>query len=246
MFDQPCASDRVTRIALGKQIECVQNRVGPLRSLGPTPNYYHMKSLLLLFPVLALISAAYAAPETLFDGKTFNGWEGDTAKTWRIVDGAIVGGSLVETVPHNEFLATTHSYADFDLRLKFRLVGKEGFVNAGIQFRSKRIPAHFEMIGYQADLGEGFYGSLYDESRRNKLLATADKMVVASVLKVGGWNEYRIRCQGRRIQLWINGVQTVDYTEPEESIEQGGKIALQVHGDGKAEVSYKDLVLTQL
>src|ERR1044071_5793279 len=89
-----------------------------------------------------------AEPESLFDGKTFAGWEGDTAKTWRITDGAIVGGALTETVPHNEFLATTKSYTNFDLRLKFRLVGTEGFINAGVQFRSKRIADHFEMIGY--------------------------------------------------------------------------------------------------
>ena len=28
----------------------------------------------------------------LFDGKTFNGWEGDTKNTWRIENGEIVGG----------------------------------------------------------------------------------------------------------------------------------------------------------
>ena len=26
-------------------------------------------------------------------------------------------------------------------------------------------------------------------------------------------NDYRIRCEGSRIQLWINGYQTVDYQE---------------------------------
>ena len=55
--------------------------------------------------LLALSAAARAAePVSLFDGKTFAGWEGDTEKTWRIEDGAIVGGSLDSTVPRNEFL----------------------------------------------------------------------------------------------------------------------------------------------
>ena len=36
-----------------------------------------------------------AAPkgQAFFDGHTFDGWEGDTAKTFRIEDGAIVGGA---------------------------------------------------------------------------------------------------------------------------------------------------------
>jgi len=195
---------------------------------------------------LALAAFASAAPIPLTDGKTFEGWEGDTAKTWRIENGAFVGGSVTETVLHNEFLATKKSYGNFELRLKFKLVGTEGFVNGGIQFRSKRIPNHYEMIGYQADMGEGFYGSLYDESRRNKILAAADKEVIAKALHLNEWNDYRIRCEGRHIQLWINGVQTVDYTEPDEGIATSGQIAVQIHGGAKAEASYKDIVIEEL
>jgi hypothetical protein len=199
---------------------------------------------LLTFAFLAV--AVGAAPMPIFDGNTFAGWEGDTAKTWRIEDGALVGGSLAEKVPHNEFLATTKQYGNFELRLKFKLVGTEGFINGGVQFRSQRIANHFEMIGYQADLGEGYYGSLYDESRRKKVLAAADKEALAKVLKLNEWNDYRIRCEGRHIQLWINGLQTVDYTEPDEGIEQTGYIAVQIHGGGKAEASYKDIVIEEL
>lgn len=196
---------------------------------------------LALLPTLAL-----AAPVPLFDGKTFAGWEGDTAKTWRIEDGALVGGSLTEKVPRNEFLATKQSYANFELRLKFKLTGSEGQINAGVQFRSQRIPDDFEMIGYQADLGENYYGALYDESRRRKVLAAPAKDVIAKALKLNEWNEYRIRCAGRRIQLWINDTLTVDYTEPDEAIVQSGFIAVQIHGGGKAEVRYKDLVIEEL
>ncbi len=48
----------------------------------------------------------------------------------------------------------------------------DGKGNSGVQFRSIRIP-HHEMSGYQADIGEGYWGSLYDESRRNKVLVPA-------------------------------------------------------------------------
>lgn len=74
----------------------------------------------------------------LFDGKTFKGLEGDALYTWRIENGAWIGGSLKDTVPHNEFLCTTEQFADFELSLQFKLVGT-GFVNAGIQFHSQRL-----------------------------------------------------------------------------------------------------------
>jgi hypothetical protein len=95
-------------------------------------------------------------------------------------------------------------------------------------------------------MGDGYYGSLYDESRRKKTLAAPDKELIEKTLKKDDWNDYRIRCEGRHIQLWINGVQTVDYTEPDETIEQTGLIAVQVHGNGKTEAYYKDIVIEEL
>lgn len=185
--------------------------------------------------------------ELLFDGRTFTGWEGDTLRTWRVVAGALTGGSLRETVPHNDFLCTIRDYSDFVMKLKFKLEGTEGFVNAGVQFRSRRLDdPPYEMTGYQADLGDGYWGSLYDESRRNKTLAAPDSATVARILRRGEWNDYEVRAQGRRIQLFINGTQTVDYTETDESIPQSGVIGLQIHGGGKALVSYKDITVRPL
>src|SRR5437660_6727417 len=104
----------------------------------------------------ALISGAIRAEEkALFDGKTLAGWEGDTAKTWRVEDGAIVGGSLDTVVPRNEFLCTKKTYYDFELRLKVKLVGDLEKANGGVQIRTKRIPKHHEVSGYQADMGQG-------------------------------------------------------------------------------------------
>jgi hypothetical protein len=195
------------------------------------------------FALASLPAAEPAKPVTLFDGKSFEGWDGDQ-KVFRIEDGAIVGGNLKEKVAHNEFLSTKKEYSDFELKLKFKVLG-EG-VNAGIQIRSRRIPNHFEMIGYQADLGKGYYGALYDESRRNKILASPKPEEIAKHLKVGDWNEYVIRCEGRRIRLSINGFQTVDYTEEDEKIEQKGLIALQIHGGPPSEAWYKDITIEEL
>ncbi len=173
-------------------------------------------------------------------------WEGDTTKTWRINSGVFSGGSLTETVPHNDFIATKKEYGNFDLRLRFKLVGS-GFVNGGVQIRSQRLadPA-YEMVGYQADLGENYWGALYDESRRNKVLAHTHFEVMRRVLKPNKWNDYIIRCEGPRIRLWLNGVLTVDYTETDASIPLSGKIGLQVHGGGKTEASYKDITIEEL
>ncbi len=201
-----------------------------------------------LFVLLGLslhaVGQANPMPLPIFDGKTFAGWQGDTVHTWRIENGTIIGGSLSQTVPHIEFLSTTASYGNFDLTLQFKLVGT-GFVNAGVQFHSQRLASPpYEMAGYQADLGDGYWASLYDESRRNVTIVKPDSLLIAKILKVGEWNNYRIRCEGRHMRIWLNGSQTVDYTEPDSAIVHTGLIALQVHGGGKTEASYRNIIIT--
>lgn len=205
--------------------------------------------LTLLFVAFAASAALAADPKPLFDGKTFAGWEGDTEKTWRIENGELVAGSVDKKQPRNEFMSTKESYGNFELKLEFKLLGdpKSGFVNGGVQIRSERHPDGVEMIGYQADIGPPkYWGALYDESRRKKMLAEVDMTKVEPVLKVNDWNSYTIRCEGPRIQLWINGVQTVDYTEEDKTIPLTGKIAVQIHGNGNTQVRYKNITLTPL
>jgi len=190
--------------------------------------------------VIANQTGAQPVVASLFDGRTFDGWEGNL-DYFRIEDGAIVAGSLKKATPRNEFLCTKKAYGDFELRLKVKLLGNPAGANAGIQIRSRRIPNHNEMIGYQADMGQQYWGCLYDESRRNKILAQPDPQRLRELLKPGDWNEYVIRCVGPRVQLWLNGVQTVDYTEPDAAIEQTGLIGVQIHAGPPAEAWYKDI-----
>ena len=206
-----------------------------------------MKSLrlILLIVLMALPSRAAEKPVSLFDGKSFRGWEGDTNKSFRIQDGAIVAGTLDAKIPRNEFLCTTRNYTNFVLRLKFKLVGKGA--NAGVQFRTKRIPNHHEVSGYQADMGDpSWWGCLYDESRRNKILAQSDKDAVNKVLKREDWNDYEIRAEGKRIRLAINGLQTIEYTEADPKIEDYGVIAVQIHSGPPSEAWYKDISIVEL
>jgi len=184
------------------------------------------------------------APVPLFDGKTLNGWEGDL-KIFRVQEGAIVAGTLANKIARNEFLCTTRTFGDFELRLKFKLLGGDG-ANAGVQFRTKRIPNNHEVSGYQADMGVGWWGALYDESRRNKVLIGPDQAKMKGVVKIDDWNDYVIRAEGKHIQLWINGFQTVDYTEPDPGIDQSGVIAVQIHGGPPSEAWYKDITIVDL
>ena len=180
---------------------------------------------------------------SLFDGKTLSGWKGDM-DFWRVEDGAIVGGSLTEVVEHNQFLRTKKEYGDFELRLQFQLLGEP--TNGGVQIRSAEIPDHHEVSGYQADLGNGWWGCLYDESRRKRVLAGPPVAERGKPIKIGQWNDHRIRCEGPRIQIWINGVQTVDYTEQDPKIPLSGIIAPQVHGKRKMEAHYRNIRIKEL
>jgi hypothetical protein len=186
-------------------------------------------------------------PVSLFDGTTFSGWNGDTAKTWRIEDGTIAAGSTTVAAPRNEFLATDKDFENFELQLEFKLECTKG-CNAGVQFRSRRVPNHHEVSGYQADIYPRFDGALYDESRRNKMLAVPAEELQRKAMSLGkdGWHDYTIRCEGRRIRLSINGVQTVDYTEPDETIPQRGMIALQIHGGLVGSIRYRNIRIEAL
>ena len=182
----------------------------------------------------------------LFDGETLAGWEGNAY--WFRVESdqkAIVAGRLDERIPHNEFLCTTSTFGDFELRLDAKLVGEGN--NAGVQIRSKRIPGDHEVIGYQADIGwmnkdgRSVWGALYDESRRRKFLAEPDAAISADLVKKDDWNAMRVICDGPRIRVFVNGKQTVDYTETDPSMERVGVIGLQVHGGKPLEAWYRNI-----
>lgn len=179
--------------------------------------------------------------EPMFNGRDLSGWEGDPL-LWLAEDGMIVGRS--PGIAYNDFLATTGRYGDFILRFQVHLLNNEG--NSGVQFRSERVPGSMEMIGYQADIGPGWWGNLYDESRRRENLAEAGPAVLERALEPGGWNDYEIRAQGPHIELRLNGETTVDYEEPDPKIPQEGLIALQIHSGPPLEVRFRNLRIKKL
>ena len=197
------------------------------------------------FVTVALLAACsvLAADDfrPLFNGRNLDGWVVDTAAAWQVRDGMIVGKH--DGLKYNDFLRTARNYQDFELKVKFRLLNGEG--NSGVQFRSKPVPDSHEVEGYQADVGQQYWGCLYDESRRKKILAQAPEAALAGLDKTG-WNEYVIRAQGNHITMHLNGKKTVDYTETEPGMDVPGFIALQVHSGPKIEVWFKDILIREL
>ncbi len=205
----------------------------------------------LTFATVAMFSVGYAQEtkpkleegfEWLFDGKTMDGWEGNL-EWFRIEDGAIVAGTLQKKIPHNEFLCTKRTYGDFELKLEAKLRGQGD--NAGIQFRTVRIPNKTEVSGYQCDMGRAWnrnvWGCLYDESRRNKMLAETSDDKLKSWVKTGDWNEMMIRAVGNRIELFLNGQPTVTYMEQDAAIAKSGVIGLQIHSGPPTEALYRNI-----
>ncbi len=190
-----------------------------------------------LMPLFSQVITAADEPgyRSLFTGKDLAGWEGDTT-LWKVEGDAIVGDS--PGIKHNQFLCTKEEFGDFELKLEFRV--KDGAGNTGVQFRTKKLPNTTEVSGYQADLGDKYWGCLYDESRRNKILVQASPEL-EKALKKADWNEYTIRAEGDRITLKINGVTTVDYKESDAEIARSGIIALQVHSGGPMRVDFRNI-----
>lgn len=168
---------------------------------------------------------------TFFNGKDLTGWDGHT-NLWSVQNGEIVGKSA--GLKNNEFLKNALLLADFRLVLKVKLTPNKE--NSGIQFRSEVEPSG-SVKGYQADVGAGWWGKLYEEHGRGLLW---DKSGEAHV-KVGDWNTYEIVAVGSKIRTAINGKLCVDLDDPKGA--KQGIVAFQLHSGGPMEIRFKDLQL---
>jgi len=218
--------------------------------LACVPNLvFTIMRLALLLSILFLpFVSSNAQTVPLFDGKTLEGWDFDPA-VWRVEDGVITGGSTTEKIKKNFFISTKKSFQNFELKLKIKCSGdpKTGLINSGIQIRSIRDGT--AMSGYQVDCGAGWFGKIYDEHRRNKVIwvpTPEQQTALDKVIDVFGWNEYVIRAEGPRIQTWINGIHCMDYTETDPNIALDGVIGPQVHSGGVCLVQVKEVTIEEL
>lgn len=93
------------------------------------------------------------------------------------------------------------------------------------------------MKGYQADIGPGWWGKLYEESARGLLADPGGE----SFVRRGDWNLYEIGCTGSRVRLALNGQVTVDVDDPKGLAR--GQLALQIHSGGPTEVRFRNFAL---
>lgn len=198
--------------------------------------------------------------ETIFDGKTLEGWSG-ADHFWSVEAGAITGQSTEEhPVKANTFLIWQGPpLEDFELRLKYRIDSG----NSGIQFRSRDLGEH-RVGGYQADIDAGnhYTGIIYEErgrgilcrrgsaltvaedGARSESTGTCDEDQLLESLQQDGWNEYVIRAEGNRIEQSINGfVTAVLIDDQAKHARRSGILALQLHAGPPMKVQFKDIRL---
>jgi putative membrane-bound dehydrogenase-like protein len=166
-----------------------------------------------------------------FNGVDLAGWQGE-ASLWKVENGEIVGKT--DGLSQNKFLRSDLSATDFRLVLEVKLVDDAG--NSGVQFRSEPLPDG-EMKGYQADIGPGWWGKLYEESGRGLLWPESGEKFI----KKGEWNTYEITARGAHIETKLNGNVSVSLDDP--SGRRSGIFALQLHSGGATEVRFRNLKL---
>jgi len=170
----------------------------------------------------------------LFNGTDLTGWTGDPA-IWSVEDGELVGKT--QGIDHNEFLLSDLAVGDFRLTCDVKLTPNAA--NSGIQFRSESLPEG-EVKGYQADIGAGWWGKLYEEHGRGLLWDHSGE----AHLKPDDWNHYEIVAVGGQIRTFLNGKPCVDLEDPEGA--KRGILAIQVHAGGPTEVRFKNFKLEVL
>ncbi len=214
----------------------------------------------------SVFGADEAGFKNIFNGKNLSGWDGNK-EFWSVKDGVITGQTTAEhAVKGNTFLIWTNgTVGDFELHCSYRIVpdNNAGFANSGIQYRSKVIDQSYWVVGgYQADMeaGKKYSGILYEErgrgilaERGQKVVIHADgkKDVVGSVgnseeiqaaIKEKDWNEYVVIAKGNHVQHFINGKQTIDLVDEQESAAaKNGILALQIHKGEPMTVQFKNI-----
>lgn len=185
--------------------------------------------------------ALQATPENLnrfFNGKDLTGWQAtrqEDQQLWSVENGEIIGKS--PGLKHNAFLVSDMLLGDFEFKCEVKLTPNSG--NSGIQFRSVPLPDG-EMRGYQADIGQGWWGKLYEEQGR-ALLVNQDN---SEHVNENEWNSYIIRVVGDRVQMFLNDYEVVNFVDAAGA--KSGQLAVQLHSGGPMEVRFRNLELRML
>jgi hypothetical protein len=173
-------------------------------------------------------------------------WEGLTAY-WKVDAKAKTVTAVAEKDPgFNTFFCSKKTYTDFELTFKVRL--KDGKGNSGVQIRSKVVDGEkekgkFVVAGPQADIGAGYWGSLYGE-RFGGMMKQSDGEKVKKSVKGSEFNDYYIKVVGKKVTITVSGETMVD--QEFDKLPADGIIAFQLHAGGPMTVEFKDIVFKNL
>ena len=187
--------------------------------------------------------------ESIFDGKTLNGWIQRGGKARYHVEASSIVGTTADR-NHNTFLCTEKMYSDFVLEMDFKV---DMGLNSGVQIRSNSFKEYKNgrVHGYQVEIDSSrkpyakeprnllangkvapdseprsWTGGIYDEARRGWLNKLTKNEKARRAFKSNEWNHFRIEAIGNSIKTWLNGVLAADLVD---SMTSTGFIGLQVH-----------------
>jgi hypothetical protein len=173
----------------------------------------------------------------LVNGKDLKGWK-HQPEYWKAENGMMHG--VTPGTKEHHYAYTEKEYADFELHADVKLVG----YNSGICIRIK--PTSFDDVpGYQVDMGEGYWGCLWDERGRG-MVSKYEKADADKILHKDDWNHYYVIAKGHHIQAWLNGTKTIDIDDEKGNLT--GPIGFQLcHGEGnKTDASFKNVYVKLL
>ena len=181
---------------------------------------------------------ASAQAHVLFNGKDLTGWIVHGTEKWYVEDGLLVCESGPDAA--YGYLATEDQFKNFDLTLEFK---QEADGNSGVFFRSSLEGT--KISGWQAEVAPPGHntGGIYESYGRGWLIqpdSTLDKH-----LKMGEWNNMRIRAMGDEVTTWLNGQQMIQLKD-EKIGEAVGQIALQIHDGGGIRVKWRNIEVVEL
>lgn len=165
---------------------------------------------------------------SLFDGASLFGWVVPSSTNWRVEDGAIVADS-----GERSLLLTPFRFSDFELRCKFHLAAGG---NSGLFIRTADGAADPARDTYELNICDGH--------ATHKTGSFVGRHVAESVPAVeGAWHEFRVLCEGPRLQVWLDETQIVDFTDMSDAVRLTGQLGLQFN-QGRA--MYRDVVIRPL
>ena len=155
---------------------------------------------------LAVSAGADEPWEVLFNGNDLSGWQGvmGPMDNWKVEDGVLTCTGQ----KGSKWIATERTFDDFELELEFK-VSPGG--NSGVFLRVplERKPAS---AGMEIQIADD-YAPLYVERGAIKHTGALYDIAAPSrraTKKAGQWQQMRILCAGRRLEVFINGQQVID------------------------------------